>query len=222
MSLLQRCGGIWPTHLGRIVVIQHIGGFSSMNRLLRSCHSISIGFRSGLWLDTPKSSFCFSSAIQRWICVCVWIIVLLQNPSSLQLEVTNRWPDIVLQDFLVDSRIHGSIYHSKSSRSWAAKQPQTIMLPPPYFTVGMISFSEMLCYFYTRCNGTHTFQKVQLLSRQSTEYFPKELGIIKIFSGKLRWAFMFFLLSSGFGLGLCHAGHFCLVSFLWWSHEHWP
>ncbi len=33
------------------------------------------------------------------------------------LEVTNRWPDIVLQDFLVDSRIHGSIYHSKSSRS---------------------------------------------------------------------------------------------------------
>ncbi len=46
-----------------------------------------------------------------------WIIVLLQNPSSLQLEVTNRWPDIVLQDFLLYSRIHGSIYHSKSSRS---------------------------------------------------------------------------------------------------------
>ncbi|XP_062338822.1 importin-8 isoform X3 [Osmerus eperlanus] len=35
-----------------------------------------------------------------------WIIVLLQNPSSLQLEVTNRWPDILLQDFLVDSRIN--------------------------------------------------------------------------------------------------------------------
>ncbi len=58
----------------------------------------------------------------------------------------------------------------------AAKQPQTITLPPPYFTVGMMFFSEMLCYFYARCNGTHTFQKVKMLSRQSTEYFPKSLG----------------------------------------------
>ena len=46
------------------------------------------------------------------------------------------------------------------------------------------SFSEMRCYFYARRNGTHTFQKVQLLSRQSTEYFPKSLGDIKMFSGK--------------------------------------
>ncbi len=62
-------------------------------------------------------------------------------------------------------------------------------------------FFWMLCYFYARCNGTHTFQKVQPLSRQSTEYFPKSLGDHQMFSGKLRWAFMFFLLSSGFGLG---------------------
>lgn len=46
-----------------------------------------------------------------------WIVVLLQNPSALQLEVTIRWPDLLLQDLLVDGRIHGSIYHSKSSRS---------------------------------------------------------------------------------------------------------
>ncbi len=37
------------------------------------------------------------------------------------------------------------------------------------------SFYEMLCWFYARCNGTHTFQKVQLLSHQSTEYLPKIL-----------------------------------------------
>lgn len=29
--------------------------------------------------------------------------------------------------------------------------------------------------FDGRCNGTQTFQKVQLLSRQSTEYFPRGL-----------------------------------------------
>ncbi len=38
------------------------------------------------------------------------------------------------------------------------------------------SFYEMLCWFYARCNGTHTFQKVQLLLNQSTEYLPKSLG----------------------------------------------
>lgn len=32
------------------------------------------------------------------------------------------------------------------------------------------------CYFYARCNGTHTFQKVQAFSHQSTEYFPRSLG----------------------------------------------
>ncbi len=34
----------------------------------------------------------------------------------------------------------------------------------------------MQCWFYARCNGTRTFQKVQLLSHQSTEYLPKSLG----------------------------------------------
>ncbi len=46
------------------------------------------------------------------------------------------------------------------------------------------AFYEMLCWFYARCNGTHTFQKVKVLSHQSTEYLPKILGIIKIFLGK--------------------------------------
>ena len=38
------------------------------------------------------------------------------------------------------------------------------------------SFSKILCYIYARCKGTHTFQKVQILSRHSTEYFPKIPG----------------------------------------------
>ncbi len=43
----------------------------------------------------------------------------------------------------------------------------------------------MLCWSYARCNGTHTLQKVQLLSHQSTEYLPKSLGHNQdIFFGK--------------------------------------
>ncbi len=55
-----------------------------------------------------------------------------------------------------------------------------------------------------------------LVSPQSI--FPKVLGIIKMFSDKTETSLFFFLLSSGFRLGT----HFCPVSFLRWSHEHWP
>ncbi len=64
------------------------------------------------------------------------------------------------------------------------------------------SFYEMLCWFYVRCNGTHTLQKVQLLSHQSTEYLPKSLGDNQyIFWQMWDGAFVFFLVSSGFCLG---------------------
>ncbi len=63
----------------------------------------------------------------------------------------------------------------------AAKQPQTITLPPPCLTVSMML---KCCWFYARCNGTRIFQKVKLLAHQSTEYLPKVVGIIKMFFGK--------------------------------------
>ncbi len=49
------------------------------------------------------------------------IIVQLHNPSALELEVTNWRPDILLQDFLIECRIPGSINYGKLSRSWSCK-----------------------------------------------------------------------------------------------------
>ncbi len=49
------------------------------------------------------------------------MIVLLHNPSALELEVTNWQPDILLQDFLIECRIHDSINYGKWSRSWSCK-----------------------------------------------------------------------------------------------------
>ncbi len=49
------------------------------------------------------------------------IIVLLHIPSAHELEVTNWWPDILLQDFLIECKMHGSINYGKPSRSWSCK-----------------------------------------------------------------------------------------------------
>ncbi len=72
MSLLQHCGGIlahssWQNCCNSAT----LEGFRAWTAFLRLCHSISIGFRSGLWLGHSKVFICFSSAIQRWICWCV-------------------------------------------------------------------------------------------------------------------------------------------------------
>ncbi len=81
----------------------------------------------------------------------------------------------------------------------AAKQPQTITLPPPCLTAGImfILWNPVLVLCQMQ-RDTHTFQK---LSHQSTEYFPQILED----NGDIFWQIwdkpVFFLVSSGFFLG---------------------
>uniref|UniRef100_A0A8C1C4I6 Protein kinase, AMP-activated, gamma 2 non-catalytic subunit b n=2 Tax=Cyprininae TaxID=2743694 RepID=A0A8C1C4I6_CYPCA len=88
---MNRLFKVMPQHLNRIQI-------RTLTRPLQSLHFVFLQpFRGGL-------------------AGVFWIIVLLQNPSSLQLEVTNRWPDILLQDFLGDR---------SESASTPASQPCT-------------------------------------------------------------------------------------------------
>ncbi len=103
-----------------------------------------------------------------------------------------------------------------------AKQPQTITLPPPCLTVGM-TFFLWNGWFYARCNGTHTFQKVKLLSHQSTKYSPKSLGDNQdIFWQMWDEPLCSFWSAMAFALELSHRHRFYRVSFLLLNHEHWP
>ncbi len=125
------------------------------------------------------------------------IIVLLHNPSALESEVTN-WHS--LSGF--SDRVQNSWFHQLCQVIQVLKL-QSSPRPSHYhhhvWLLVWCSFYEMLCWFYTRCNVTHTFQKVQLLSHQSTEYLPKWLGDNQdIILANMRWAF---LVSSGFCLG---------------------
>ncbi len=107
------------------------------------------------------------------------------SPSGFSDRVQNSWFHQlwqVLQVLKLQSSLRPSHYHHQ------------------VWLLVWCSFYEILCWFYARCNGTHTFQKV--LSHQSTENLPKSLGDNQdIFLANVRRAFVLFLVSSGFCLG---------------------
>ncbi len=148
--------------------------------------------------------------------VCLRSLSCCITQVHLSLRI-NWWPHILLQDFLIECRIHGSINYGKSSIPWS---PRPSHYHPHVWLLVWCSFYEMLCWFYTRCNGTLTFQKVKLLSHQSTEYLGY-LGIIKIFFGTCETSLCVVFGQHGFCLGALLWSVFA-VSFLLMNHEHWP
>ncbi len=153
-------------------------GFQAWNDCLRSCHSISIRFEPGLWLDHSKTFFykkkkkkknVFLSHSEGDILVCFGSLscCITQVPLSSQTDgrtISFRifWKSA---EFMVPSIM--------------ASCPGPEGLSHYHHHVWLFvwcSFYEMLCWFYTWFNGTQTFQKVQLWSHQSTEYLPTSLG----------------------------------------------
>ncbi len=122
MSLSHRCGGIWAhSSLQNCFNSATLEGFRAGMDCLRSCHRIWIGLKPGLWLGHfDLVNLVFLETFRGGLAGAFRFNVLLQNPSVLELEVTNWRPHILLQDFLIECRIHGSINYGKS-RSWSCK-----------------------------------------------------------------------------------------------------
>ncbi len=93
------------------------------------------------------------------------IIVLLHNSSELELK------DFLLQDFLIECRIHGKTY-----RSWSCKAAPDHHTTATMFDCWHDVLFMKLSFGFTPDVTGHAFQKVQILSHQSTEYLPKSLG----------------------------------------------
>ncbi len=155
-------------------------------------------------------------------------LVLLHNPSALELEVTNWWLDILLQDFLIECRIHGSINYGKSSRSWSCKAAPDHHTTTTMFDCWYDVLFMKCCVGFTPDVTGHTPSKkfnFCLISPQNI--CPKVLGIIKIFFWQM-WDALFcsFWSAVAFALELSHGCRFCPVSFpvffLLLNHEHWP
>ena len=104
------------------------------------CELLTWGHATASQLDWGQNS-------RRHIFIC-WshsVVDLLQCFGSLsccitQLLLSFNWgtePDILLQKVLINLGIHFSVDDSKLSWPWGSKTAKTMMLPPPYFTVGM-------------------------------------------------------------------------------------
>ncbi len=182
MSLSHRCGGILVhSSLQNCFNSATLEGFRAWMDCLRSCHSISIGFKSGLWLGHSKTLILFflsHSEVDLLVCLRSLSCCITQVPLRSQ-------TDILLQDFLIECRIHGSIINGKSSRSWSCKAAPDHHTTTTMFDCWYDVLFMKCCDGFTPDVMGHTPSKkfnFCLISPQNI--CLKVLGIIKIFFGK--------------------------------------
>ncbi len=117
---------------------------SSMTVLLlfSSPHSFSTGFRSEDWnghsrslVLCPVTHFCVVFE------VCVWIIVLLEDPNMAHYKISNGVSHLLIFYLLVYDRIHDAMYLNKMSRT------SSINIGPQHYTTA-VYFIVHMGYFF--------------------------------------------------------------------------
>lgn len=93
-----------PLFFYRVVNSATLKGFWSWSLCSRSYQSIWVRF---------KSRFFEATSLAIGVSWCI---------NVLELQRTNWWLDILLQDFLVESRIHGSIMYSKTLKQQSSSR----------------------------------------------------------------------------------------------------
>ncbi len=142
MSLSRCCGGILAHFsLQNCFNSATLEGFQAWMDCLRSCHSISIGFKSRLWLGNSKFLILFilsHSDVGLLVCLGSLSCYITQVHLSLRSQTDVRTFSFRIfwqrAEFMVPS-----IMVSRRGPE-AEKQPQTITLTPPCLTIGMMFF----------------------------------------------------------------------------------
>ena len=119
------------------------------------------------------------------------VIDLLEGESLPQSELLNRFSSSISLCFA--TFIFPLILASLSVPP-AEKHPHSMMLPPPFFTVGMVPGSS------SRCNAWHSGQQVQSWFHQTRESCFSWAESFRCLLANSKWAVKCFLLRSGFHL----------------------
>ncbi len=186
MSLSHRCGGILShSSLQNCFNSATLEVLRAWKDCLRSCHSISIGVKSGLWLSHSKTLISFLLSYSELdLLMCLGSLSCCKTQERLNLR-SNWWLDILLQDFLIECRIHDSF------DVWQVVQVLKIQSRPDHHTNNTI-FDCWYDVLFMKCRAGftsdvtgHTPSKKRnfcLISPQNI--CPKVLEIIKIFFDK--------------------------------------
>ena len=187
MSLLHHCGGILAhSSLQNCFNSATLEGFRAWTACLRSCHSISIGFRSGLWLDHSRTFILFllsHSEVDLLVCFESLSCCITQLRLSFRSQTDDR--TFSFRIFLVESRIHGSINYGKSPRSWSSKAaPDHHTTTTVFYYWYDVLIVECCVSFTPDGTGPMSFKKFYFWLISPQNLIPKVLGVIKMFFGK--------------------------------------
>ena len=82
----------------------------------------------------------------------LWVIVLLHNPFSSQLQLSDRWHEILVKNLLIGQVVQ-------------VQKQESCPRPPPCFTIGWGPFLDMQCWLFSKQpNGNVLFWEQRLPS----------------------------------------------------------
>ncbi len=142
MSLSHRCRGILAhSSLQNCFNSATLEGFQAWKDCLRSCHSISIRFKSGLWFGHSKTLIlCFLSHSEVILLVCLGSLSCCITQVCLSLRSQTDGQTFSFRIFWQSAEFMVPSIMASRPGPEATKQPQTITLPPPCLTVSMMFF----------------------------------------------------------------------------------
>ncbi len=161
MSLSRPCGGILThSYLHNCFNSATLEGFRAWMDSLRSCHSISIGFKTLIWpLQNLNFVFLSHSEVNMLVCWGSLSCCITQVRLSLRSQTDGR-----TFSFSIYDRVQNSWFHQLWQVVQVLKLQNSIRPSHYHHHVWLLIwcyFYEILCWIYARCNGTHTFQNGQ-------------------------------------------------------------
>ncbi len=89
-------------------------------------------------------------------------IVMLKDPATFHLQCPCWWKEVFTQNLTIHGPIHSFLYTDQSSLSLCRKT-QSMMFPPPCFTVGMVFFGCNSAFFILQTRQVEFLPKSSIL-----------------------------------------------------------
>ncbi len=165
-------------------------------RTFNSLQRFSMGLRSGDWLGHSRTLKCFlrsHSFVARAVCLgslSCWktqprfIFNALADGRRFSLKISRYMAPFIL-----------SFTQISRPGPFAEKQPQSMMFPPPCFTVGMVFFGCNSAFFLLQTRQVEFLPKSSILV--SSDILPILFWIIQMLSSKLQTGLDMYWLKQG-------------------------